>query len=214
MKKYSQEFIAQILADYPHMSTHDIAVKYGLTISKVHGIAIIRNVKKSPEYMADMLARTNKNLLESGKVYRYKKGESPWNKGKYMRVSVATEFTKGQMPHNYRPVGSERITVDGYKEKKIADPNKWKGMHILLWEEVNGPVPPRHKVVFKDNNKLNISIDNLLCLSYEDAMKRNSIHRYPTEIVKAIKAVSKLKKTISNQSRGRYIPPLPRSTIS
>ena len=201
MKKYSQDFLNQILADYPHMSTREVALKYGLTEGKVHNIACKRKVKKTHEYMAEMLARTNKNLLESGKVYRYKKGEAPWNKGKYMRVSIATEFTKGNKPHNYRPVGSERITVDGYKEKKIADPNKWKGMHILLWEEVNGPVPPRHKVVFKDNNKLNISIDNLLCLSYEDAMKRNSIHRYPTEIVKAIKAVSKLKKTIRNHGK-------------
>ena len=201
MRKYSQEFIDNILADYPHMSTHDVAVKHGLTMSKVHNIACKRKVKKTHEYMAEMLARTNKNLLESGKVYRYKKGEAPWNKGKYMRVSIATEFTKGNKPHNYRPVGSERITVDGYKEKKIADPNKWKGMHILLWEEVNGPVPPRHKIVFKDNNKLNISIDNLLCLSYEDAMKRNSIHRYPIEIVKAIKTISKLKKTIRNHGK-------------
>ena len=201
MRKYSQEFIDNILADYPHISTREVALKYGLTESKVHNIACKRKVKKTPEYMAEMLARTNKNLLESGKVYRYKKGEAPWNKGKYMRVSIATEFTKGNKPHNYRPVGSERITVDGYKEKKIADPNKWKGMHILLWEEVNGPVPPRHKVIFIDNNKLNIKIDNLLCLSYEEAMKRNSIHRYPTEIVKAIKAISKLKKTIRNHGK-------------
>jgi len=63
---------------------------------------------------------------------------------------------------------------------------------------VNGPIPPRHKLVFKDNNKLNVSIDNLLLLTYEEAMARNTIHRYPTEIVQAIKTISKLKKTIRN----------------
>lgn len=201
MRKYSQEFLNQILADYQTMSTREVALKYGLSASKVHGIASIRKVKKNPEYMKDMLARTSKNLTESGKQHRYKKGEAPWNKGKYMRVSVATEFTKGQMPHNYRPVGSERITKDGYMERKIADPKKWKGVHIIVWEEVNGPVPPRHKILFKDNNKLNVSIDNLLCVSNEEVMKRNSIHRYPTEIVQAIKTISKLKKTIRNHGK-------------
>jgi hypothetical protein len=201
MKKYSQEFLDQILADYPHMSTREVALKYGLTESKVHGIACSRKVKKNADYMAEMLARTNENLFKYGKAHRYKKGETPWNKGKYMRHSVATEFKKGQMPHNYRPVGSERITKDGYMERKIADPKKWKAVHIIVWEEVNGPVPPRHKVLFKDNNKLNVSIDNLLCVSNEEVMKRNSIHRYPTEIVKAIKTISKLKKTIRNHGK-------------
>jgi len=201
MKKYSQEFIDQILADYPHMNTHDVAVKYGLTQSKVNNIACSRKVKKSAEYMAQMLARTNENLLKYGKAHRYKKGDVSWNKGKYMRVSIATEFKIGQKPHNYKPVGSERITVDGYLERKVADPKKWKGVHVIVWEEVNGPVPPRHKVVFKDNNKMNVSIDNLLCVSNEEAMRRNTIHRYPKEIVQAIKTISKLKKTIRNHGK-------------
>lgn len=201
MKKYSQDFLDQILADYPHMSTREVALKYGLTESKVHGIACSRKIKKDPEYMKQMLARTNENLFKYGKAHRYKKGDITWNKGKYMRVSVATEFKKGHKPHNYKPVGSERITVDGYLERKVADPKKWKAVHHIVWEEVNGPIPPRHKLVFKDNNKMNISIDNLLLLTYEEAMARNTIHRYPTEIVQAIKTISKLKKTIRNHGK-------------
>jgi hypothetical protein len=38
-------------------------------------------------------------------------------------------------------------------------------------------------------------------VSNEEVMKRNSIHRYPTEIVKAIKTISKLKKTIRNHGK-------------
>lgn len=105
MKKYSQDFLNQILADYPHMSTREVALKYGLTESKVHGIACSRKIKKDPEYMKQMLARTNENLFKYGKAHRYKKGDITWNKGKYMRVSVATEFKKGHKPHNYKPVG-------------------------------------------------------------------------------------------------------------
>ena len=115
-----------------------------------------------------------------------------------MRVSPGTEFKKGQMPHNYKPVGSERITKDGYRERKVADPKKWKAVHLLVWEEHHGPIPPRHKVVFKTNDRLNCDINNLEMLSYEDAMRRNTIQRYPKELKAAIKTLSKLKKTIKN----------------
>jgi hypothetical protein len=72
---------------------------------------------------------------------------------------------------------------------------------LILWEEVNGPIPARHKVIFVDNNKQNVVIDNLLLVTFEEAMRRNSIHRYPKEIVKTIKTISKLKKTIRNHGK-------------
>lgn len=201
MKKISQDIIDKIVADYPHMHTKDLAKKHGVALSTCYHIAGNRKIKKTPERFAAMLKETNKNLTESGKAHRYKKGDPAWNKGKYMRVSQATEFKKGQMPHNYKPVGSERITPDGYLERKVAEPKKWKAVHHILWEEVNGPIPPRHKVIFKDNNKKNICIDNLFLVTFEEAMRRNSIHRYPKEIVQTIKTISKLKKTIRNHGK-------------
>jgi hypothetical protein len=201
MKKYSQELIDKICAEYPHTYTKELAEKYGISVKKIHNIVNNRQVKKTPEHIEKMLQMTNNNLLESGKVHRFQKGQTSWNKGKYMRVSEKTEFKMGHMPHNYRPVGSERVTKDGYLERKIADPKTWKGVHLILWEEVNGPIPARHKVIFVDNNKQNVVIDNLLLVTFEEAMRRNSIHRYPKEIVKTIKTISKLKKTIRNHGK-------------
>ena len=201
MRKYSQELIDKICQDYPHYYTKDLAVKYGVSTRMIDNLSSKYNLHKSPEHRAKMLAETYRNLEESGKHYRYQKGHVSWNKGKYMRLSERTEFKKGQKPHNYRPVGSERITTDGYLERKIADPKKWKAVHHIVWEEVNGPIPPRHKLIFSDGNKLNVSLDNLLLVTYEEAMLRNTIHRYPTEIVQAIKTISKLKKTIKNHGK-------------
>jgi hypothetical protein len=198
MKKLSQEIVDKIVAEYPHTDTKELAAKYGVSITTCYHIAGNRKIKKSPEIYAAMLQKTNKNLLESGKVHRYKKGDTAWNKGQYMRMNPATEFKKGNMPHNYKPVGSERSTKDGYRERKIADPKKWKGVHIIVWEEHNGPVPSKHKVVFKSNDRLNCDISNLEMISYKEAMLRNTIQRYPQEIVQAIKTISKLKKTIRN----------------
>lgn len=201
MRKYSQELIDKICAEYPHTYTKDLAVKYGITEKKIYNIVNDRGVKKTAEHIEKMLQKTSNNLLESGKVHRFEKGQTAWNKGKYMRVSKRTEFKDGHKPHNYRPVGSERITADGYRERKIADPNKWRGVHLILWEEENGPIPPKHKVIFADNNKQNIVIENLILVTFGEAMRRNTIHRYPTEIKQAIRTISKLKKTIKNHGK-------------
>ena len=61
----------------------------------------------------------------------FKKGLIPHNKGKKMPAETyqkvkGTMFKKGNIPKNHREVGSERITVDGYVEIKVAEPNKWK----------------------------------------------------------------------------------------
>ncbi|MEG7227362.1 HNH endonuclease signature motif containing protein, partial [Pseudomonas aeruginosa] len=103
----------------------------------------------------------------------------------------ATRFKKGQKPHTWLPVGSTRISADGYLQRKISDtgypPRDWKGIHILLWEEHFGPIPTGHCVCFKDNNKQNVVIDNLELITRAERMRRNSIHRYPPELKSAIR---------------------------
>ena len=76
-----------------------------------------------------------------------------------------TMFKKGHTSANKRPVGSERITRDGYIEVKVQDPNKWRLKHIVVWESHNGKVPPKHCILFLDRDTQNCSIDNLICIS-------------------------------------------------
>ena len=98
----------------------------------------------------------------------FKKGQTPWNKGlKCVNGSggVATQFKKGQRPHTYRPVGSERVTVDGYTEIKVADPKTWKQKQRMIWEQANGPIPKGYKVIFADGDRANFDIENLLLIS-------------------------------------------------
>lgn len=201
MKKHSQDIIDKIVADYPHMNTRDLSKKHGIPLTTCYQIASNRKIVKTKERWEQMLKETSKNLTDSGKAHRFKKGDVAWNKGKYMRMHPATEFKKGCMPHNYKPVGTERITRDGYRERKIADPKKWKAVHVLVWEEHHGPVPEKHKVAFKTSNRLDCDINNLELISYADAMRRNTIARYPREIKAVIKTLSKLKKTIKNHGK-------------
>ncbi|MEW3858037.1 HNH endonuclease signature motif containing protein [Pseudomonas aeruginosa] len=149
-----------------------------------------------------MAARLNKTLQQiCSKAYRLGLKKSPeFSKKIRQDWGSATRFKKGQKPHTWLPVGSTRISADGYLQRKISDtgypPRDWKGIHILLWEEHFGPIPTGHCVCFKDNNKQNVVIDNLELITRAERMRRNSIHRYPPELKSAIRVISKLKRTI------------------
>ena len=105
--------------------------------------------------------------ISTGRTGRFQKGQEPPNKGKKGICAAGCErtwFQKGHIPANYRPVGSERVNADGYIEVKVADPNKWKLKHRVVWESVNGKIPKGYIIIFRDNDKSNTDIDNLLLI--------------------------------------------------
>lgn len=120
------------------------------------------------------------NKIWSGVNTTFKKKHIPANKGKKMSAGQyakckGTMFKRGHRPQNYRPVGSERINVDGYIEIKVKDPGTWKLKHRVIWEQYNGKIPKGMIVIFKDNNPLNCTVDNLLSISKDENLKMNRI---------------------------------------
>jgi len=118
-------------------------------------------------------------LAPAGVEYRFPKGHVPHNKGKkgisYPGTEV-TQFKKGNRPHNWVPIGSERITKNGYIQVKIQEgkfQRNWKGKHILIWEEANGPLPEGHVIIFGDGNNRNFNLDNLLLVSRKQLVRMN-----------------------------------------
>lgn len=124
-----------------------------------------------------MAAYKKNHKLSSGLTGHFPKGRVPFNKGKKGGGWEPTQFKKGHIPANYRPVGSERINVDGYTEVKIADPNKWRLKHIVVWEQHNGPLPKGFAVIFGDGDKQNFELDNLILVSRRQllTLNRNSL---------------------------------------
>ncbi|MFV0411449.1 MAG: HNH endonuclease signature motif containing protein [Paracoccus sp. (in: a-proteobacteria)] len=102
----------------------------------------------------------------TGRTGKFKKGMKSWNKGKkgYMSAN-RTSFKKGQMAHNHKPVGSTRINVEGYVENKVEEPKKWIGLHRKVWLETHGKIPKNHVIAFKNGDKTDCRIDNLMLLS-------------------------------------------------
>ena len=105
----------------------------------------------------------------SGLVFRYPKGHVPVNKGTKGKYNVGgnrTSFRAGEQPLNYKPVGYERVDHDGYILVKVQDDGpwhqRWRLKHKIVWEEAHGPVPAGHALVFADQNRLNVTLENLI----------------------------------------------------
>jgi HNH endonuclease len=148
--KYSPEQVKYIKEQVTGRTTHELTdmfnAHFNLTLRRSQIRAFVRN-----------------NGLKSGVDCRFKTGHEPTNKGmKGTGGWEPTHFKKGHKPHNYKPVGTERVNGEGYVDIKIADPNKWRAKHVLIWEKENGPVPPGHAIIFGDGNRRNFEIDNLI----------------------------------------------------
>ena len=110
------------------------------------------------------IARYNLNTGRNGRFVKGQVGPTKGMKlGKHKNDSGC--FRKGHIPKNHRPVGSERITVDGYVEIKTAEPKTWRFKHVVVWEAEHGPVPKGYRVIFLDSNRQNIDLNNLKMIS-------------------------------------------------
>lgn len=105
--------------------------------------------------------------LNTGFTGYFPKGNIPFNKGtKGIMKANKTSYKKGNIPQTYKPVGTERITKDGYIEIKVKDPNVWKLKQRLIYEEHYGEIPKininsleinskyEQKVISKDENRI------------------------------------------------------------
>jgi hypothetical protein len=145
------------------------------------------------------------NNINSGLKGYFKPGHVPTNKGKKGSGGwEPTQFKKGRTPENYRPVGSERVNVEGYIEIKVADPNKWNYKHVEVWEKHNGPVPDGHVVIFGDRNKRNFNIDNLILISRRQllTLNRNNLIQKDTDLTRTGVIIADLYQKINERRKG------------
>lgn len=135
-----------------------------------------------------------------------KKGHVAHNKGRkqkdYMSPeniakSAKTRFKKGSTPPNTKPVGSERVTKDGYVEKKFKDIG-YRLKHLHLWEQLNGKLPDGHCLECQDGNKQNTDPSNWKLISRIESMYKHSHANYPEEIIPSLVLTRKITKIIEN----------------
>lgn len=189
-------------ARYIKYGTDGLTNILGRSEPAIYARARLLGLKRDRAWLSDAGKKLASN--PASVAARFKKGDIPANKGKKMPTDLydklaPTMFKPGHANSNHKPVGSERVNVDGYVEIKVAEPRKWALKHRVIWEEANGPIPEGCNIQFRDGNRLNVKIENLYIISRSDQlMKENSMYaRYP----KAMQDVIRLKGAINRQIR-------------
>lgn len=195
-RKWTEDEMRVLRELYPHTRTIEICKVLNRSPSSVYGRANAHGIKKSQEFIDYLLSLEAERLRKHGNATRFKKGQDAWNKGiKGYTSANVTSFKKGQLPHNTKQEGDTRLDKEGYVLVKVAH-KKWIRKHRLIWEEANGPIPKGYYLRTKDGNKENYSLDNMELVTMAENMKRNTVHRYPEELKKTMRALFKLKRTI------------------
>lgn len=117
---------------------------------------------------------------KTGRTGRFEPGQESWNKGKTCPEgkggrhpnSRRTQFKPGNRTgranHVWKPVGTERLSKEGYREIKVHEglpmQSRWQLLQRVEWEKVNGPIPAGHALKCLDGDKLNCSPENWECI--------------------------------------------------
>lgn len=157
LRSYTAEQAKFIKKQYQKLSIDELTIAFNSKFGTEKTVKQIR-------------AFTRNHSIKSGRTGRFEKGAESWNAGKKGWTaggrSAETRFKKGHQSNDLKPVGSTRIcSKDGYVVVKVALPNKWRLMHIVEWEKHHGPVPKGHRLWFKDNDRTNWHIDNLMLIT-------------------------------------------------
>lgn len=204
----------QILIDlYPDTKSADIASVIGCNLSSVYSKASKLGLKKSDGYLASPAACRLRRGDNVGAKSRFKPGQQAWNKGKKgeFHGGKETQFRPGhrggRAAQLYQPIGAERITKDGYRQRKVNDDmplqSRWKFVHVIVWEEHNGPVPKSHVIVFRNGDRSQIDINNLELVHRRDLMARNTIHNLPPQLREVIDLKRHITRHINRKEKKR-----------
>ena len=122
-------------------------------------------------------------------ITAFKKGDTPWNKGKKgIHLSSETEFKKGQKGINWKPVGSVTIRKDKNKKPrrwiKLDEPNIWVEYAKFIWIKNHGEIPYGFLIHHIDEDTLNDNIENFAMVTRKAHI---NLHRHSLEKGKALK---------------------------
>lgn len=173
----SDRFLVMAYADH---SAHDIARVLNVPEQAVYRRANSLGLKKSTRFLKGHQSGRLDGRDRRGVGTRFKPGHTPWNKGKKhpgKGRSIDTQFQPGHRPATWRPIGSEVVSSDGYLRRKISDTGvqrrDWIGVHQIIWEEANGPLPENHVVTFINGDKADVRLENLTTLSRAELLYLN-----------------------------------------
>jgi hypothetical protein len=208
IRVWTPEELRYLGTHYANTPAADIAAHLGMCVEQVYAKARFLELAKADDYVNPGA----KNLLEHGQAHRFTKGHRAWNTGTKGMVlgGIETQFKKGQVPHNWVPIGSYRTNPDGFLEFKFSDEPgpyymRWEPVHRRVWRLAHGPIPKTHKVAFKPGMKTTdpqlITLDRLELLTHAQLMARNTISNQPPELAEVMRARGLLTRAINKRAK-------------
>lgn len=207
-RHFADAEVREVRRRYPYEPTLQIASDLGWPVQSIYGLARRLGLSKAESYRQRLVREAGARLQAAGRATRFPKGHVPWTKGKAgalpASIGGSTRFRAGHRPANWRPVGAVVADRDGYLKIKVANRGKqverWRYVHVLLFEQHHGAVPEGFAVVFRDGRRRHLVIENLELVSRADLMRRNSIHCLPQALRRAITAKARLTRIINERS--------------
>lgn len=206
--------IERLERDYPHMATWKVARAVKRPVDAVYRKASALGLRKTPAYLASPDAYRFRRGVHAGWAHRFPKGHVPANKGLrrpgWHRGRIKENwFKKGERNWHQMAIGATRL-IDGYLYVKVAEvPHvaytvNWKPVHIIDWERANGrSLPAGHVLRFRDGNRLNTALANLELITRRENARRNTVHRLPGPLKRAIFAKAALTRRINRMEEDR-----------
>jgi hypothetical protein len=198
---------------YPNTPTHLLATQLRRSIAATYNRAHALGLAKSAAYLAGPDAYRLRRGDQVGARTRFPKGHVPANKGLrrpgwFSGRMRETQFKRGERRGVaitlYKPIGTERVSKDGYLERKINDDlplqRRWRAVHLVLWESVHGPIPRGHALAFLNGDKRDIRLDNLALITRRALMARNTVHNLPKPLARTIQLLGALKNSIRRRA--------------
>lgn len=218
--RWTDDMVVELRSLYPSVRAADIAARIGgVTPSQVYQKAWSLGLKKDPETIARLAREAMLKPGHPGRACQFKKGLVPHNKGlRRPGWSVGrmaeTQFKKGHLGGRaaqvVKPVGFERLSKDGYLQRKINNDlpfcRRWQSVHSIVWEAAHGKIPRGMVVVFKPGmfttTSQDITVEKLECITRRELMMRNSLHtNYPREVRHLIQLRAAITRQIHKRQR-------------
>jgi hypothetical protein len=218
---WTDDELLKLAHEYPERPTAELAAEFGCSESRVYAKAAELGLHKSAAFMeSDRSGRIQRGRTDPRMVAtQIQCGNVPWNKGSRGVCgthpnSRRTQFKKGEMAaaaqHNYVPVGSLRLSKDGYLEQKVTDDHpvparRWVGVHRLVWERAHGPVPDGHVVCFLPGRRSNelekITLDALELVHRGELARRNHPRSRNPELAKLVQLKGAITRQVNRIAR-------------
>ena len=195
-KRWTKAETDELVKLYPTTLSKDLAIHFGCSIKRIYNRAKRIGLNKDQDWLMSYYKENYKGYEHT----QFKKGMKSWNKGmKGLQIGgKETQFKKGQLPHNTKPIGYRSIR-DGYLVERVE--LGFEFVHKLLWKEHHGEIPKGMFVVFKDKNRQNICIENLEVIDRVEHIRRNHIQNLPPELKEVIHIKKQITRKINSYGK-------------